>query len=129
MTKQLQRQTKNINEHLSKTGKKIHLNLKIGICSTCVIVFLEGCSKNILKVPQDRTNYRDFKTDLYFAETSSRPCKAILKVVKIDIFSPKNLQDEREIDKKYFNKSFLKLKVNANRHKKFENRSIRTRNT
>ena len=30
-------------------------------------------------------------------------------------------------DKKYFNKSFLKLKVNANRHKNFDNGLIRTR--
>ena len=88
---------------------------------------MDGRSKKILNIPRDRANIRDFKTDLHFAETSSRPSKATLKVVKIDVFSPKNLQDEREIDKEYFNKSFLKLKVNANRHKNFENRLIRTR--
>jgi hypothetical protein len=39
----------------------------------------------------------ELKTGLHFAETSSRPIKATLKVVKIDIFSKKNLQEEREI--------------------------------
>jgi len=88
-----------------------------------------GRSKKNLTTPHDRTNIPDFKTDLHFAETSSRPSKATIKVVKTDIFSPKYLQDERKMDKRYSNKSFLELKVNANRHKNFENRSIRTQNT
>ena len=79
--------------------------------------------KNILL---DRVDQAELRTDLHFAETSSRPIKATLKVVKIDIFSQNNLQEDREIAKTYFNKSFLKFKVNANRHKNFENRLIRT---
>ena len=80
--------------------------------------------KNILL---DRVDQAELRTDLHFAENSSRPIKATLKVVKIDILSQQNLQEERVIYKKYCNKSFLKLKVNANRHKNFENRLIRTR--
>ena len=30
-------------------------------------------------------------------------------------------KEKRQIDKKYFNKRFLKLNVNANKHKNFEN--------
>ena len=77
-------------------------------------------------IPLDRACHAELRTDLHFAETSSRPIKATLKVVKIDIFSQNNLQEDREIAKTYFNKSFLKFKVNANRHKNFENRLIRS---
>ena len=34
----------------------------------------------------DRAHQADLRTDLHFAETSSRPTKATLKNVKIDIF-------------------------------------------
>ena len=79
------------------------------------------------KILIDRVDQPELRTDLHFAETSSRPINATLKAVKIDMFSHQNLQEEREMDTKCFNKSFLKLKVNANRHKNFENRLIRTR--
>ena len=69
----------------------------------------------------------ELKTGLHFAETLSRPIKATLKVVKIDIFSQQSLPKERVRDKKYFNKSFLKLKVHMNRDKIFENQWLRTR--
>ena len=42
--------------------------------------------KNILL---DRVDQVELRTDLHFAETSSRPIKVTLKVVKIDIFSQK----------------------------------------
>ena len=73
----------------------------------------------------DRGGQPELKTGLHFAETSSWPIKAMLKVVKTDIFSQQNLLKEKDVDKTYFNKSFLKLKVNANRLK-FENWLIRT---
>ena len=62
-----------------------------GIVST--LGFLDGRSKKILKIPRDRANIRDFKTDLHFAETSSRPSKATLKVVKIATFTLQNLPE------------------------------------
>ena len=71
---------------------------------------LGGSFQKILNTLHDRTKNRDFKTDLHFAESSSRPSKAMLKVVKIDIFSQENLQEEREMDQKYSNNSFLKFK-------------------
>ena len=46
----------------------------------------------------------ELKTGLHFAETSSRPIKATLKVVKIDIFSQQSLPKERVTDKKYLTK-------------------------
>ena len=48
-------------------------------------------SKKILDIPRDR-GY------LHFAETSSRPSKATLKVVKIATFTLQNLPEEREIE-------------------------------
>ena len=78
-------------------------------------------------IPRDRAYQAELKTDLHFAETSSRLIKATLKGIKIDIFSQQNLPEERKIDQTYFGKSFLKLKGNANRHKNFENRLTRTR--
>ena len=53
--------------------------------------------KNILL---DRGDKTELRTDLHFAETSSRPIKATLKVVKIDIFSQQKVQEEREREKK-----------------------------
>ena len=44
----------------------------------------------------------ELKNGLHFAETSSRPIKATLKVVKIDILSQQNLQEEKVIYKKYY---------------------------
>ena len=52
----------------------------------------------IQNIPRDRVNIPDFKTDLHFAETSSRPIKATLKGVKIDIFGQNNVPEERELD-------------------------------
>ena len=78
-------------------------------------------------IPRDRVYLAELKTDLHFAETSSRPIKAALKAVKIDIFSQQNLPEERKIDQTYFWKSFLKLKIDANRHKKFGNLLTRAR--
>ena len=71
--------------------------------------FLGDRSKNKLNKPHDRTNKYDFKTDLHFLETSSRPSKATLKVVKIDTFSQTILQVKREIDRKYLKKKFLDI--------------------
>ena len=42
--------------------------------------------KNVLL---DRVDQAELRTDLHFEETSSRPMKATLKVVKIDIFRKK----------------------------------------
>ena len=60
--------------------------------------FLDGRSKKILKIPRDRTNIRDFKTYLHFAETSSRPIKATLKVAKITTITLQNLPEKRVIE-------------------------------
>ena len=68
-------------------------------------------------IPRDRVNKAELRTDLHFAETSSRPIKAALNAVKIDIFSQQNLPEERGINQTCFSKSLLKLKVNENRHK------------
>ena len=63
-----------------------------------------------------RVGQVEVKTGLYFSQTSSRPIKATIKVVEIDIFSQQNLQKQGGIDKISSNKSFFKLKVNENRH-------------
>ena len=94
---------------------------------TCrTLGFAVGQCFSMLYIPSDRVHHAELRTDLHFAETSSRPIKAALKAVKIDIFCQQNLPEEREIDQTCLCKSFLKLKVNANGHKNFENRSIRT---
>ena len=46
-------------------------------------------------ISHDRVNVRDFKTGLHFAVTSSRPIKAMLKAIKIDIFSQQNIPERR----------------------------------
>ena len=46
----------------------------------------------------DRLSHTNFKTDLHFAVTSSRPIKATLKGIKIATFTLPNLSEEREIE-------------------------------
>ena len=47
---------------------------------------------------RNRVDDADLITDLHFAETSSRPIKATLKVMKIATFSLQNLPEGREIE-------------------------------
>ena len=49
-------------------------------------------------VSHDRVNVHDFKTNLHFAVTSSRPIKATLKGLKIATFTLQNLPEGREIE-------------------------------
>ena len=78
--------------------KPFYSESSILISERYLVGFLVGRSKKILNIPHDRANIRDFKTDLHFAETSSRPSKATLKVVKIATFTQQNLPEGREIE-------------------------------
>ena len=52
----------------------------------------------MLYIPRDRGGDADLRTDLHFAETSSRPIKAMLKGLKMATFSQQNLPEGREIE-------------------------------
>ena len=71
----------------TKIYKYEHISYK----TSWTLGFLVARSKKILDIPRDR-GY------LHFAETSSRPSKATLKVVKIATFTLQNLPEEREIE-------------------------------
>ena len=52
----------------------------------------------IQNIPRDRVDETEVWTGLHFVVTSSRPIKAMLKVVKIDNLTLQNLPEGREIE-------------------------------
>jgi len=57
--------------------------------------FVVGRCFSMLYIPSDRVYHAELRTDHHFAETSSRPIKAMLKAIKIDIFSQQNIPERR----------------------------------
>ena len=55
-----------------------------------------GQQKMIQNIPRDRVDETEVYTGFHFFVTSSRPIKAMLKVVKIDNLTLQNLPEGRE---------------------------------
>ena len=54
--------------------------------------------KIVQNIPRDRVDETEVWTGIHFVVTSSRPIKAMLKVVKIDNLTLQNLPEGREIE-------------------------------
>ena len=64
----------------------------------------------IQNMPRDRVDETEVWTGHQFVVTSSRPIKAMLKVVKIDNLTLQNLPEGRELELNVIKLSFLAVK-------------------